>query len=65
MLHTHTLEWCTLALFGDQLPEARWGHSMLTMGDKILIFGGINLTKYCESVVFEVSLDEKEISRYL
>ena len=48
--------WCALAIYGD-LPRSRWGHKLATNSeDKIMLFGGMNLNSYCESVIYEITI---------
>jgi hypothetical protein len=43
LLNTRSNTWVTLALFGEELPAARWGHQMSINDEgKLLIFGGLN-----------------------
>ena len=57
LLDLETREWCEIALFGEEMVESRWGHSMVTVGEKVVIFGGMNMKRYCEAVIHEVSFD--------
>jgi hypothetical protein len=57
--------WMTIAMFGEQMPESRWGHSMTTVNNKLLIFGGMNLRCYCESVIWELDVSNKSVRNYL
>ena len=54
MLDMRTNTWNTVALFADEIPESRWGHSLCASTNRLLIFGGMNLYSYCESVCYEV-----------
>ena len=45
--------WSSLALYGD-IPESRWGHRLVANENKIMLFGGMSLTSYCESVIFDI-----------
>ena len=47
--------WQALAIYGD-LPESRWGHRLVANQEKIVIFGGMNLGTYCESVFFDIHI---------
>jgi len=55
----------TVAIFGNEMPESRWGHSMVTIRDKLLIFGGMNLRCYAESVIWELEVDNSQVREYL
>jgi hypothetical protein len=65
LLNLQTNNWMTLALFGQELPRSRFGHSLAATTDKLLLFGGMNLKSYCESEVFEVLLSSTEVHSYL
>ena len=58
LFNTQTFEWETLAMYG-QIPLSRWNHSIASVDDdKLVIFGGLNMTTYMHSstlVVFEMS----------
>jgi hypothetical protein len=54
LLDIKTNTWNTVAIFTDEIPEQRWGHSMVASRHKLMIFGGMNLNQYCESSVFEI-----------
>ena len=47
--------WATIAIYGD-MPESRWGHRLVANENKIMLFGGMNLSSYCESVIFDIHL---------
>ena len=57
LLKIKTREWQSLALFGEEIPESRFGHSMTALKDRIIIFGGANLKHYCAADVFEVRFE--------
>ena len=40
-------------MYGD-IPGSRWGHTLIANQSKIMIFGGMNLGSYCESVLYDV-----------
>ena len=65
LLNISSREWVSLALFGEELPESRWGHSMVATNSSILLFGGMNLKHYCPSAVYEFSSNQKKLKRYL
>ena len=54
VLDVATKRWCTLALYGESIPESRWGHCIVANDSKIMIFGGMNLTSYCESILYDI-----------
>ena len=54
LLNTQTLAWETLAMYG-QLPLSRWNHSLVSLDDdKLVIFGGLNMTTYMNSSNLQV-----------
>ena len=61
MLNLQTNNWMTVALFGEELPRSRFGHSLAATSDKLVLFGGMNIKSYCESMVFEIKIDGTEI----
>ena len=38
-----TNTWTTVAIFCDEVPVSRWGHSLVASQHKLLLFGGMNL----------------------
>ena len=56
--------WSALALYGDILGS-RWGHRLVANQDKIMLFGGMNLTSYCESVLYDIHIDDSVVIDYL
>ena len=46
-------KWWAIAMYGD-IPGSRWGHTLIANQSKIMIFGGMNLGSYCESVLYDV-----------
>ena len=52
LLDLQTNEWVTVALFGEHLPQQRWGHSMVASNTKLLIFGGMDLTQFSETAIY-------------
>ena len=56
--------WSALALYGDILGS-RWGHRLVSNQNKIVLFGGMNLTSYCESVVYDIHIDDSVVIDYL
>ena len=53
-----TNAWCAVAIYGD-VPRSRWGHKLATNDDqKIMLFGGMNLNSYCESVFYEINIEK-------
>ena len=58
--------WTTVAIFANEIPDSRWGHSLVGTKNKLMLFGGMNLQYYCESSVFELIVDEpNSIHEYL
>ena len=58
LFNTQSFEWETLAMYGH-LPLSRWNHSVLGLedGERLMIFGGLNMTAYMSSsslYVFEL-----------
>ena len=47
----------SLAIFGEELPQQRWGHTLVASSKKLLIFGGMHLKNYYDSSVYEVQID--------
>lgn len=44
------------------MPRSRWGHKLATNDDdKIMLFGGMNLNSYCESVFYEIIIDDQAV----
>lgn len=56
--------WSALALYGDILGS-RWGHRLVANQNKIMLFGGMNLTSYCESVLYDIHIDDSVVVDYL
>ena len=50
ILNLVTLEWQSLAIYGD-IPESRYSHQMCTNERQsvVVIFGGMNLQGFCDS----------------
>ena len=65
LLDIKTNTWNTVAIFTDEVPTERWGHSMVATNNKLMIFGGMNLNQYCESSVFEIIIDDNQIQNWL
>ena len=57
-------KWSTLAIYGD-MPASRWGHSLVANQDKIVLFGGMNLNSYCESIIYDIYIDDSTVLDYL
>ena len=47
--------WCRIAMYGD-IPGSRWGHKLVANENKIMLFGGMNLNSYCESVLYDIHI---------
>lgn len=52
-----TNSWLALAIYGD-IPTSRWGHKLAANQDKIMLFGGMNLSSYSESVVYDIKISK-------
>lgn len=55
VLDLETLIWAEIVVVG-QIPEARCAHAMGTLQDKIVLFGGINLTSFCSAETYWLDL---------
>ena len=53
--------WCAIALYGD-IPNSRWGHKLVALENKIVLFGGMNLTTYNESEIFQFEIGKQQNS---
>ena len=63
MYNIVTNEWESLALYG-QIPTSRWGASMIAVNhSKLILFGGCNLKKYQNSLLYTLECDPKEINK--
>ena len=54
-LHIYDIQanrWLPVVIYGD-MPSSRWGHKLVANQDKIMLFGGMNLNSYCESVLWD------------
>lgn len=65
IFNVNKLEWTTLAMYGE-MPCSRWSHCFtLNRGyssgsvDGFLVFGGVNLTNYCKSRVYQFQILNK------
>ena len=47
--------WAAVAMYGD-IPGSRWGHRIVANDNKIVLFGGMNLSTYCESVLYDIHI---------
>ena len=45
--------WSAIAIYGE-IPSSRWGHKLVANEQKIILFGGMNLNSYCESVIYDI-----------
>ena len=55
-LHIYDIKsnrWAAIAMYGD-IPGSRWGHRIVANDTKIMLFGGMNLSSYCESVLYDI-----------
>ena len=60
-LHIYDIEqnrWAAIAMYGE-IPGSRWGHRLVSNEQKIMLFGGMNLSSYCESVVYDIHIGKK------
>ena len=62
-IQTH--DWMTICIFAEELPDSRWGHSLCASDEKLLLLGGMNLNTYCESVVFDIVIDDEKIKEHI
>ena len=58
LLDLATLTWAEIALQGD-IPSDRCAHASTTMGLQLVLFGGVDGSKYCPSDTFILELDQK------
>ena len=65
LMDIQTNDWLTVAIFAEEMPDSRWGHSLCASDDKLLLLGGMNLNTYCESVVFDIQIDDQAIQQHL
>ena len=66
-LHVYDISsntWSPVALYGD-IPNSRWGHKLCANENSILLFGGMNLTSYNDSEIFEIHVDDNKDIEYL
>ena len=49
--------WIAIAMYGD-IPGSRWGHRLVSNDQKIMLFGGMNLSSYYESVVYDIHISK-------
>ena len=59
-LHIYEVDanrWATIAMYGE-IPGSRWGHRLVSNDNKIMLFGGMNLNFYCESVVYDIHISK-------
>ena len=47
--------WLSIAMYGD-IPGSRWGHRLVANENKIMLFGGMSLDQYCESVLYDIHI---------
>lgn len=47
--------WSAIAMYGD-IPRSRWGQQLASNEHKIMLFGGMNLSSYCESVIYDIHI---------
>ena len=65
LLNTQTFVWETLAMYG-QVPLSRWNHSIVPMDDdKLVIFGGLNMTTYMHSsTLWVLTMSEYAVEKF-
>ena len=66
-LHVYDIQsnsWSAVALYGD-LPNSRWGHKLCANGNSIVLFGGMNLSSYNDSEIYEIQVDDNKVIEYL
>ena len=66
-LHVYDIKsnsWSAVALYGD-LPNSRWGHKLCANGSSIVLFGGMNLSSYNDSEIYEIQVDDNKVIEYL
>ena len=64
LYHVITNTWTAIAMFGE-FPSSRWGAKLAASENKLLLFGGMNLNNYCESVLFDIKIDNNACADYL
>jgi len=57
--------WVTVAMFGDYKPDSRWSPTLVSSSDKLILFGGMNLSYYCNNSVFDISFEQRQIETFL
>jgi len=65
LLDLKSSTWVTVAMFGEILPQSRWGCSLVASTDKLLLFGGMNLEHICSSSIYEFHIDNNQVQAYL
>jgi hypothetical protein len=61
LMDMQTNNWLTVAIFAEEMPDSRWGHSLIASDEQLLLLGGMNLNTYCESAVFSIVIDDQAI----
>jgi hypothetical protein len=56
LLDLRTSNWVTVAMFGEILPQSRWGCSLVASSERLLLFGGMNLDKIHSSSIYEIDI---------
>ena len=56
--------WCSIAMYGDT-PASRWGHKLVANENKIMLFGGMSLDSYCESVLYDIHIGKHKANKLL
>lgn len=60
VLRISNWRWETVNAFGD-CPHARIGASAVSVGTRILLFGGMHLTEFASATLFELETDSKKV----
>ena len=66
-LHIYDVDsnrWAAIAMYGD-MPGSRWGHKLVANENKIVLFGGMNLGSYCESVIYDIHIGKHALGKLL
>jgi len=59
--------WMSVALY-NHLPSSRWAHQLCQdqhRSDHLIMFGGVNVKRYCDSSLFEISLSAQDVLGFL
>ena len=64
LYHVLTNTWTAIAIYGE-LASSRWGARLAASDNKLILFGGMNLNNYCESVLYDIKIDNAAVADYL